>query len=405
MTKTAFILAPDDGGAQPVFGVANVRRIVLLTSKLGFNNVHLFGRTESLTPLLSDLLPPESFHAADNPAELHRAIEQIAVEKEVRILVLKANLVIDRLSLVEFLQAEEDAAILHMGLAGNGNSDGIYLTYPSELSQIVELLWSPENISPPLLNKAKLFHGRDGLPRTVGQIPGDGKISEEKLFGALAAQTAKTDGFMARHFDRRISQFFSSRLVRTKVTPNQVTLMGVSIGLTGAFLLSLSGYWPHLLGSLLFVFCVVVDGVDGEVARLKLMESRFGHYLDITTDNLVHVAIFIGIAIGLYNDTGNRLYLWALWFLLGGFGVCAIAVYKFILSVDAEVLKRSPKLLRLMKMVSNRDFAYLVAFLAIVDRLNWFLLAAAIGTYLFAGGLWYLSSREKLRGSMRQENA
>lgn len=394
MTKTAFIIAPDDSGAQPVFGIANVRRIVLLASKLGFNNIHLFGRIDSFIPLLSDLLPHGSFHAVDDPAQLHRAIEQVALDKGVRVLTLKANVVIDRLSLVEFLQAEEAAELLHMGSAGYSNSDGIYLTYPSELPSIAELLWSPENVSPPVLDKAKLFHGHDGLPRNVGQTAGDAKTSEEKLIGALAAQTAKTDGFMARHFDRRISQFFSSRLVHTKVTPNQVTLMGVSIGLTGAFLLSLPGYWPHLLGSLLFVFCVVVDGVDGEVARLKMMESRFGHYLDITTDNLVHVAIFVGIAIGLYNDTGNRLYLWALWFLLGGFAVCAIAVYQCILSVDAAILKQSPRLLRLMKMVSNRDFAYLVAVLALVDHLNWFLLGASIGTYLFAGGLWFLSSHK-----------
>ncbi|MDY0040800.1 MAG: CDP-alcohol phosphatidyltransferase family protein, partial [Desulforhabdus sp.] len=347
-----------------------------------------------IMPLLSDLVPPGSFHPVEDHAQLGRAIEQLAIEKETKILALKANVVIDRLSLMELLQAGGGNQTLHMELANDGESDGIYLASAAELQEIAATLWSAENSNPPILKDAAHFQIHNGLPRTVGLTAGDVEISEEKLLGALAAQTAKTDGFMARHFDRRISQFFSSRLVRTKVTPNQITLMGVSIGLIGALLLSLPGYWPHLLGSLLFVFCVVVDGVDGEVARLKLMESRFGHYLDITTDNVVHIAVFIGIAFGLYHDTGNRLYIWALWFLLGGFGVCAIAVYQCILSVDVEVLKRSPRLLRLMKMVSNRDFAYLVALLALDDRLNWFLLGAAIGTYVFAGSLWYLSSRK-----------
>jgi len=109
----------------------------------------------------------------------------------------------------------------------------------------------------------------------------------------------------------------------------------------------------------------------------------------------VHVAIFVGIAFGLYNGTGNKLYLWALWFLLGGFAITALAVYQRIKRVDPETFKQSPRLVRLMKMLSNRDFAYLVLLLALVDHLEWFLLGAAVGTYLFAAGLWLLTSKPK----------
>jgi phosphatidylserine synthase len=35
-------------------------------------------------------------------------------------------------------------------------------------------------------------------------------------------------------------------------------------------LLSRAGYWPKLVGSLLFLLCIIVDGVDGEIARLNL---------------------------------------------------------------------------------------------------------------------------------------
>ncbi len=396
MSKTALIIASDNNGLQPVFTVPNVRRLILLVTRLGFDNIHVIGRIDSVAPIVSDLLPYGSFHSTEEVSQLNDIVQQMHLDDQERVLVLKADVVIDRLSLAEFLKADQNIPIARMELSSNGNADGIYLTHPDNLGQILEVLWSPaaDDVQS-LPQNVKDFCSRDGLPRLVGQKENDARVSEEKLIGVLAAQTAQSDGFMARHFDRRISQFFSKKLVRTNITPNQVTLIGVSIGLTAALLLSSPSYWAHLFGAMLFVFCVIVDGVDGEVARLKLMESRFGHYLDITTDNLVHIAIFVGIAFGLYNGTGNTLYLWALWFLLGGFAITALAVYQRIKRVDPETFKQSPRLVRVMKMLSNRDFAYLVLLLALVDHLEWFLLGAAVGTYLFAAGLWLLTSKPK----------
>jgi hypothetical protein len=50
-----------------------------------------------------------------------------------------------------------------------------------------------------------------------------------------------------------------------------------------------------------------------------------------------------------------------------------------------------------MALLSNRDFAYLIAILAIVDRLNWFLVGSALGSYVFAVALWVISYRERQR--------
>ena len=280
---------------------------------------------------------------------------------------------------------------------GGKGTDGLYLGGPSDLVPVLKGLWSADLFPGGIQDNAHCIPGVAGLPHTVGREDDGITISEAKLTSALSEQTAANDGFLARHFDRRISRFFSKRLSHSRITPNQITLCGVAIGLMGAFLLSQPGYWSQLIGALLFLFCVIVDGVDGEVARLKLQETRFGHYLDIITDNLVHVAIFTAIALGLYHGTGNSHYLVALGFLIGGFGLCAVAVYHCILKRKPDTLRQSPKTLRMMALVTNRDFAYLVVALAVIHRLNWFLMAAAAGTYLFATALWVLSLYEQRR--------
>ncbi len=78
-----------------------------------------------------------------------------------------------------------------------------------------------------------------------------------------------------------------------------------SIGLIGAACFWGGGYaWP-ILGGLLLQFSAVVDCIDGEVARVKFLESPFGAWLDITLDTVVHIAIFLGVGIAVWKQGGG----------------------------------------------------------------------------------------------------
>jgi phosphatidylglycerophosphate synthase len=238
--------------------------------------------------------------------------------------------------------------------------------------------------------------GDDPLPASSPEIlpflllsTGDTAEAESRLIRHLAAATQASDGLLARLVDRRVSRLLSPPLARRRVPPNAITLVGMSIGLSGAWLLSQVGYGLHLLGALLFLTAVVLDGVDGEVARLTIRESIFGHYLDIITDNLVHVAVFIGLAVGLYQETHNAWHLYALGALLLGFVFCVITVY-LVLEKGAGSEEWAPLAVRWVGTLNSRDFAYLIVFLALINRLVWFLWGAAVGTYIFAISLWLL---------------
>ena len=134
----------------------------------------------------------------------------------------------------------------------------------------------------------------------------DVRLAERRLLRRLVKDT---DGFMARHFDRHISLQISRRLAPTAVKPTQITLVSIAIGLCGApFFLSSHWSW-QTVGALLFLLHSIVDGCDGELARLKFQESRYGGILDFWGDNVVHVAVFGCMAIG-WALSGRDVPLW-----------------------------------------------------------------------------------------------
>ena len=129
-----------------------------------------------------------------------------------------------------------------------------------------------------------------------------------------------TDGIFAR-VNRRISIPISRQIIPFPITPNMVSLFTLAVSLAGGVFLALGGYWNMLTGAALGWLSSVLDGCDGEVARLKLQESAFGCWLETMCDNLFYLFIFTGMTIGLVRSTGNRTYL--LWGGLLLFGALA----------------------------------------------------------------------------------
>jgi len=203
------------------------------------------------------------------------------------------------------------------------------------------------------------------------------------------------DSVLVRVVDRRLSQAITRHLVRTPVTPNQITLVSAAIGLSGAFFLAQPAWLWQVLGSLLFLLSTIVDGCDGELARLTFQESEFGAKLDVLMDNVVHLFVFPSIALGLYRREYDTLY-----FVLGGLALGGILVS---MAVYLPYLWRRQRvhsgLARLHEHLASRDFAYILPVLALFDKLEWFLWATTIGTYLFAGAWVVIAMRARQQGT------
>jgi phosphatidylglycerophosphate synthase len=263
----------------------------------------------------------------------------------------------------------------------------------SDISRLSQMLSSKPNLDSlqETLSKKYPFVTFDLDNRKFYTIADHGDISnvEKSLYHGLIKET---DGFMARHFNRKISLAITRQLINTSLTPNQMSLISIGIGLIGALLLSFPIISLQVFGALLFLLHSITDGCDGELARLKYMESSWGGLLDYWGDNIVHAAVFLGIGLAWKKATGLMIALWCSGFAIAGSLLTAGLVYAMTMSSgkdDGPVYTstsrkgKKDRWVIIADFLSRRDFIYLVVVLAIFGKLHWFLVLSAIGAPTF----------------------
>lgn len=243
----------------------------------------------------------------------------------------------------------------------------------------------------------------DGKKTRVYFLGGDNpRISNEMDFDTEGERVIKASGgladdsFATRILSRPVSNLLTRLLLNTRFTPNHVTLLSFVLGLVSAWSFFQGGYELGLMGAGGLIVSVWLDGVDGEIARIKFMDSTFGAKLDIYCDNIVHIAVFFSIGMGLFHARGEMTYLY-----LGGlaaFGslICFLMLGSAIAEGKSQAnftLQENRDANAFIERLANRDFAYLLFALALFDRLDAFLWLTAIGVNFLA--LYLLFTRKK----------
>ncbi len=214
-------------------------------------------------------------------------------------------------------------------------------------------------------------------------LAADDAAARELAARALFSRLGRPgDGWFTRLVDRRISCALTRVLLPTGVTPNQVTLASIVAGILAGGLFATSNRAAAVAGSFLFLASTIVDGCDGELARLTFRESRFGALLDVVGDNVVHVFLFGGIAVGLYHRDHDPWVAAAGWLLVVGAVAAMIVVYACVVRREPTRRQRA-----LFEAFASREFAYLLVVLTVAGKLGWFLWAAAVGTWAFVVAL------------------
>lgn len=119
------------------------------------------------------------------------------------------------------------------------------------------------------------------------------------------------DGFVSRHLNRRLSRPAARLLGHTPVTPNQVSVASLGVAL-GSFLCFAYGY--PIAAALLVQASSVLDGVDGDLARLKGLTSAFGGFMDAVIDRYTDALIILGLTLWAAGDESS-VTVWMTGFL------------------------------------------------------------------------------------------
>ncbi|MGB5932579.1 MAG: CDP-alcohol phosphatidyltransferase family protein, partial [Anaerolineae bacterium] len=127
----------------------------------------------------------------------------------------------------------------------------------------------------------------------------------------LQRLTKARDGIISRHLNRKLSCPLTSLLVSTKLTPNQISLLSFVVGLISGALFAFGSYPLVAIGGLTAQIASVIDGCDGEVARLKHATSKSGAWFDAVLDRVADAVIMTGMTYGSFSATGQPL-VWIL---------------------------------------------------------------------------------------------
>ena len=225
--------------------------------------------------------------------------------------------------------------------------------------------------------------------------------AERMLVGSLRKAA---DGIAAKAINRSLSLPITRLLCRTRVQPNHITIVALLCALAGGVVISRGGYAAGVAGMLLVELGSILDGIDGELARLRFQFSRTGQWLDTVVDDIANVAYTAGVIASL-SAAGVD---WAV-----PVGVAALisfaitqgtqyALIKFVYrsgdlaaipwafqsaeflgqrpsGVRAWIVATAPKLLK-------RDFVVTLFFaFAVAGRLDFILLGFSGGAFVFLG--------------------
>lgn len=167
------------------------------------------------------------------------------------------------------------------------------------------------------------------------------------------------DNWLSKSKLKKWVENFTKRHLLGKISPNQITIMGLVIGLISAFTIFLSGTLPWMIelmivSSIMMVISFIMDAFDGALARLN-EPTILGGVLDMFCDRTVEVSIIIALI-----STDPIQLTWPGIFSLASMVLCITMFLVVGGAIKAEELKEAQKVIYYRKGLMERSETFLI---------------------------------------------
>ena len=136
------------------------------------------------------------------------------------------------------------------------------------------------------------------------------KEAEDLIFNYVG-KTAT--GWISRNINSKFSLPTSRQLIKTPLTPNMIS---IGINIIGSLCGIFYALGHPVIGALFMHTATILDRCDGEVARVKLMETKKGEWVDTISDQFTVLSFLLGVPIGYYLISEKPIAL-----ILGGINI------------------------------------------------------------------------------------
>jgi len=163
----------------------------------------------------------------------------------------------------------------------------------------------------------------------------------------------KEDGYISHYINRPLSRRLSVALSRTPLTPNHITLVSFFMGLLGAVGLATTDPWFWVAGGILIQIASIVDGCDGEIARIKLLQSPQGAWLDTVLDRYSDLAVGLAVTFAA-SQLHDAAWVWPV-----GFAATSSFLMASYVTKEFQIRFKRPYPNNLVNKLKRRDLRIL----------------------------------------------
>ncbi|MFJ2830354.1 CDP-alcohol phosphatidyltransferase family protein [Streptomyces sp. NPDC087263] len=211
-----------------------------------------------------------------------------------------------------------------------------------------------------------------------------------------------------RLYMREISLRVDPFLVNSRITPNQLTHLMVVAGVLAGAVLLVPGLTGALLGAVLIQLYLLLDCVDGEIARWRRQTSITGVYLDRIGHYLSEAALLVGFGLrgaDLWDGSESPEWLWAFVGTLAALGAILIKAETDLVDVararsglaavkdeastprssGLALARRAAAALKFHRLVGGVEASLFILFVAVLDLIGGDLFWTRLGIALLAG--------------------